>query len=172
MLAYKQKLYVNTTQFTDSKYTKTFNTLKIYDIETGEVKESELSGLRRLYMAEDVLYYTKENMIWKMEGGKEAERFYDLGEDIIGKIWFDGNYFYFDNLSDCHLKDKDGSERKVLVLDKKGKKVDEFPVELQYEFLGGDSKRLFWMDYYTREKICVFDTAQIGTDTHRLEELK
>lgn len=172
MLAYKQKLYVNTTQFTDSKYTKTFDNLKIYDIETSEIQESELTDIRRLYMVEDVLYYTKENMIWKMEEGKKAEKFYDLGGDVFGKLWFDGNYFYFDNSPDCLLKDKDGSERKVLVLDKKGKKVDEFPVELQYEFLGGDSKRLFWMDFYTREKVCVFDTAQIGTDTHKLEELK
>lgn len=172
MFGYKQNLYIQTSMFSDSTYAKLINTLRVYQIETGEVTDYELSDFRRLYIVKDILYYLKDSYIWKMEEGKEPEKFYDLEGDILGKLWFDGTYFYFDNWSDCQIKEKDASERKVLVLDTKGKKVDEFPVELQYEFLGGDSQRLFWFDYYMLDKVCVFDTKQIGTDTHDLEEVQ
>lgn len=172
MLGYKQNLYVEISMFSDSACTELLDSLKSYQIETGEIKDCNLSDFRSLYAVDDVLYYVKDNAIWKKEEEKEPEQFYHLGEDVFGKLWFDGNYFYFDNLADCQIKGKDASERKILVLSAKGKKVDEFTMKYQYEFLGGDSERLFWMDYYTLEKILVFDTKQIGTDTHNLVELE
>lgn len=172
MQGYGTKIYYQVTQNKDETRSEFYSQLKAYDITNGEITECDIPDFRRFLIVDKDVYYTTKDAIWKKTDGKDPEKFYDLGSDMLGDFKFDGNYFYFDNLVDSQLKGTDKSERRIFVIDQKGSLVNELKVSGDLSIYGGDKERMFFENYKDQSKVYLQWTSKFGEGQLKPEELK
>lgn len=172
MQGYGTKIYFDETQNTDANASGYSNQLKTYDITNGKIEECGISDFRRFLVVDGDVYYNAKDTIWKKTDGKKPEKFYDLGRDMIGNFKYDGKYFYFDNLADYQLKEKDDKNRTILVIDKNGSLINKLKVSSELEMYGGDKERMFFYNYKDITKVYLQWTNKFGDGQLNPEELK
>lgn len=144
---YGDSIYIGEDKYEDAAQQKRVSQIWQYSLEDEKIFKVIEEPFRVFTFAEGTLFYTTNDAIWKFDG-KKSEKFYELGQDMFGNLWYDGTYLCFDTLTDCFVKEKDESERKIYVIDKEGTLINSPTVSESCLYLTKVKDTCIWQNLW------------------------
>ena len=165
-------IYYEKANYTDQQGTEFQTSLNRYHCNTKKVEEVYEQSIYDYYIENDEVYFSDLQGVNKLNmTSKEVVSlvsFSDSEEDY--NMYYDGTYIYLDNkiAIQSAMGERDDSERKIHIYDKKGSLINTLEIGNRNGFIAGDEKYLFLLNNWeqpegTNAIVSIIDKSNIAT---------